>query len=86
LKSILALESLCGKTRKNGGSCPIVVSPSLVCCLTSFGLISHGRYGGDFSASKLSAAMANELCADQANGDGKACTFSTCTAWLALSD
>jgi hypothetical protein len=53
-----------------------IVAAAVVCLLfqQALGLIvSHGRLGGDFGAFLSSpVAMANELCADQANGDGKA--------------
>lgn len=53
-----------------------IVAAAVACLLfqQALGLIfSHGRYGGDFGAFLSSpVAMANELCADQANGDGKA--------------
>ena len=53
-----------------------IVAAAVACLLfqQALGLVfSHGRYGGDFGAFLSSpVAMANELCADQANGDGKA--------------
>lgn len=53
-----------------------IVAAAVACLLfqQALGLIvSHGRHGGDFGAFLSSpVAMANELCADQANDDGKA--------------
>jgi len=53
-----------------------IVAAAVVCLLfqQALGLIFfHERHGGDFGAFLSSpVAMASELCADQANGDGKA--------------